>query len=220
MKWLLQVLRQIMESLFSSSNPKPERIEPSAPPKPRMELVIPVAGSRQWKGICWHHSASADKVTRDWNAIVHYHTSFRVDFDIVSSEEFDRRLRDHQGKVFQKPWKDVGYHGGTEFVNGEPVFHWGRSLSMTGAHAGVANVSNLYNADYLGVCCIGNFDAVSPDPKLWNFNLMLTRTLMDAFQISKDNVIGHREVFDRLGVPRQKSCPGKCFDMSIFRAEI
>lgn len=220
MRSLLQVLRRIIESWFSSSDPKPPQVESSAPPKPRMELVIPVAGSRQWKGICWHHSASADKVTRDWNAIVHYHTSYRIDFDIVSAEEFDRRLRSHQGKVFQRPWKDVGYHGGTELVNGEPFFSWGRSLSAVGAHAGVSGVSNRFNEEFIGLCCIGNYDAVSPDPKLWDFNLMVTRTFMDAFKISKDQVIGHREVFDLLKIPRQKSCPGNAWNMDVFRAEL
>ncbi|MCG3204863.1 MAG: hypothetical protein KCHDKBKB_01580 [Elusimicrobia bacterium] len=220
MEWLLQVLRQIMDALFSSPDQKFATTEPAAPPKPKMDLVIPVAGSRQWKGICWHHSASADKVTRDWNAIVHYHTSYRVDFDIVSAEEFDRRLKNGLGKVFQKPWKDVGYHGGTELVNGEPVFDWGRPLSVVGAHAGVSGVSNRFNEEFIGLCCIGNYDAVSPDPKLWDFNLMVTRTLMDAFKIPKDQVIGHREVFDLLKIPRQKSCPGNAWNMDVFRAEL
>jgi|GEM_PF-1442812 len=219
MKWLTGFI----EWLTGLGKPAPKESSPTVvtpPPKPRLELAVDVSGSRSWKGICWHHSASPDKVTRDWDGIVKYHTSHRVDFNIVTPEEFERRQANNQGKVFQKPWKAVGYHGGTELVNGEPIFQWGRSLSMVGAHAGVAGVSNQFNEDFIGLCCIGNYDAVSPDPKLWEFNLALTRTLMDVFKISKEEVIGHREVFDRLKIPRQKSCPGLKFDMNQFRAEI
>lgn len=188
--------------------------------KPIMKLEIPTASARSWKGIVWHHSASPDGRTRDWDGIVKYHTSYRIDFDIVSQGEFERRLGGHQGKVFQKPWKAVGYHGGTEIVGDTPAFFWGRPLNMVGAHAGVENVSNLYNTDYLGLCCIGNYDLQSPSPDLWDFNLQMTRAVMAAFQIKKENVIGHREVFDHLGVPRQKTCPGKCWNMDLFRAEL
>ena len=186
--------------------------------KPKMDLKIPLVGARSWKGIVWHHSASPDRKKRDWDGIVKYHTSFRIDFDIVSAEEFERRLASHQGKVFQKPWKAVGYHGGTEIIGDTPAFFWGRSLNMIGAHAGVEGVSNLFNENYIGLCCIGKYDSESPDPDLWDFNLRLTRSLMAAFQISREHVIGHREVFDHLGVPRQKTCPGLKFDMVQFRA--
>jgi hypothetical protein len=36
--------------------------------------------------------------------------SYRADFEIVTKEEFERRLAAHEGKVFQKPWAAVGYH--------------------------------------------------------------------------------------------------------------
>lgn len=188
--------------------------------KPIMKLEIPMANARPWKGIVWHHSASPDGATRDWDSIVKYHTSYRIDFDIVTREEFERRVQAREGKYFQKPWQAVGYHGGTEIVGETPAFYWGRPLSIAGAHAGVEKISNLYNTDYLGFCCIGNYDKESPSPELWDFNLQLTRALMAAFKITKDNVIGHREVFDRLGVPRQKSCPGKCWNMDVFRADL
>jgi hypothetical protein len=188
--------------------------------KPVMKLEVPTAGARPWKGIVWHHSASADGKTRDWDGIVKYHTSYRIDFDTVSKEEFERRSAAHQGKVFQKPWLAVGYNGGTELVGDSPAFSFGRPLNMTGAHAGVANVSNKFNEDYLGFCCIGNYDLESPRPDLWDFNLQLTRSFMDAFQIPRENVIGHREVFLKLGVPVEKSCPGNCWNMELFRAEL
>ena len=182
------------------------------------DLVIDKAHSHPWKGIVWHHSASPDGQTRDWGGIVKYHTSFRVDFEIVTEEEFNRRLQCGLGKTFQRPWRAVGYHGGTEWVDGKVVFNWGRPLTEIGAHSGVKNASNLFNTEYLGLCAIGSFDAEPPKPEHWEFNLQVTRALMLAFQISANRVIGHREVFVRLGVPVQKSCPGRAWSMDTFRA--
>jgi hypothetical protein len=91
---------------------------------------------------------------------------------------------------------------------------------MVGAHAGVAGVSNKFNEDFIGLCVIGTYDAISPDPKLWEFNVLVIRAFMAAFKISAENVIGHCEVFDRLNIPRQKSCPGRCFSMSLLRNQV
>lgn len=188
--------------------------------KPKLNIVIDTLNSRQWKGIVWHHSASPDGETRDWDAIVRYHTSYRVDYNIVSKEEFEKRLTAKEGKSFQIPWKAVGYHGGTEWADGKVIFNWGRPLSMIGAHSGVAGVSNQFNQDFIGLCALGNFENVSPKPEHWDFNLALTRAFMEAFSIPIKNIIGHREVFDQLNVPRQKSCPGSAWDMDLFRAEL
>ena len=188
--------------------------------KTRLGIEIDTLSARPWKGIVWHHSAGLDGQARDWDGIVKYHTSYRVDYETVSAEEFERRLRANQGTSFQKPWKAVGYHGGTEFVNSQPVFSWGRSLAMIGAHAGVKDASNQFNEEYLGFCAVGDFDKAPPNSALWDFNLRLTRSFMEAFRIPASHVIGHREVFDKLGIPRQKTCPGKCWDMALFRSEL
>ena len=190
------------------------------PEKIKLDLQIDVSRSRSWKGIVWHHAASPDTPTRDWGGIVRYHTSYRIDFEIVSAEEFERRKSLGLGKVFQTPWKTVGYNGGTEWAGDKVVFNWGRPLNMVGAHSGVAGCSNIFNEEYLGFCSIGDFDAAPPRPEHWDFNLKLTRAFMDAFNIPASHVIGHREVFDRLGVPRQKSCPGGGWDMEQFRADL
>jgi len=188
--------------------------------KPKLQIPIVASMSRPWKGIVWHHSATPDSPARDWDSIVKFHTSYRVDFRIVTPEEFERRKAAGQGKVFQKPWKAVGYHAGTEWAAGQVVFHWGRLLLMAGAHAGVEGVSNRFNEEFLGICAIGNFDAAPPKPEHWDFDLRLTRAFMEAFAIPPERVIGHREVFDRLGVPRQKTCPGTAWDMEAFRREL
>lgn len=188
--------------------------------KPKLDLRIDLAGARRWTGIVWHHSATPDSPTLDWEGIRRYHTSYRVDFQVVTADEYQRRLAAKSGKSFQTPWRDIGYHGGTESVGDQVVFHWGRPLGQVGAHAGVHGASNRFNEEYLGLCAVGDFDKAPPRPEHWDFNLRLTRALMRAFHIPAGHVIGHREVFDKVGVPRQRSCPGARWDMTLFKSEL
>lgn len=188
--------------------------------KPKLDIKIEINNSRKWHGIVWHHSATVDGNTNDWHSIWRYHTSYRIDGNIVSEQEFNRRFVLKDGKNFEKPWKSIGYHIGTEVIDGKVVLQWGRPLLMIGAHAGVKNASNQFNEDYLGFCAIGNFDLKPPSAEHWNFNLMLTRAFMEIFRIPVSHVIGHYEVFDKLGLPRQKTCPGRCWDMALFRKEL
>lgn len=224
-KWLKAFIRFLFPSspqVAGEFSKEVIRVPPKRMPvvKPMLEIKIDTVLSRPWKGIVWHHSLSTDGQERNWDAIVRYHTSYRVDFSIVTKEDFERRLQATDGKVFERPWRDVGYHGGTEWVNGKVVSNWGRPLDLVGAHAGVKGASNRFNEEYLGLCAVGNFDMESPKPEHWDFNLRLTRAFMDAFRIPASHVIGHREVFDKLGVPRQKSCPGLRWDMDLFRSEL
>jgi len=187
--------------------------------KPKLDLTLDT--SYKWKGIVWHHSASPDKpLLEDWPAIVRYHTSYRIDGVIVTEEVFNERESKKQGHLFEKPWRDVGYHGGVELVNNIPVFHFGRPLTMTGAHAAVKNVSSIYNETHIGLCAIGNYDKMAPSKELWEFCLKTTRSFMASFDIDIDNILGHREVYDKLSVPRQKSCPGNLWDMDLFRSQL
>lgn len=188
--------------------------------KQKLGIPIAIGGARTWKGIVWHHSATPDGASKNWDAIKRYHTSYRIDGEIVTEVEYQRRLAANQGKSFQTPWRDIGYHGGTEWVNGKLEFYWGRPLNEVGAHAGVHGVSNVFNADYIGLCAVGDFDKAPPRLEHWDFNLRLTRAIMESFRIPTSQVIGHREVFDRLGVPRQKTCPGTAWDMDRFRSEL
>lgn len=213
------LIQTILKSVFA----KPAAKEDPQMPEPirlKLDIEIPVATSRQWKGIVWHHSATPDSAAKDWDSIRRYHTSYRVDFNIVTKEEYERRLAAKEGKNFQPPWKDIGYHGGVERLNGKLQFVWGRPLSEMGAHAGVKDASNVYNQEYLGLCVIGEFDTTSPDPETWDFCVQASRAFMDAFRFPASHVIGHREVFDKLGVPRQKTCPGTAWDLEHFRSEL
>lgn len=182
--------------------------------------ALDLTNALNWRGIVIHHSASPDGATRDWPGIVHYHTSYRIDYNIVTKEEFERRLKLADGKVFQTPWKAVGYHAGLELVDGAVQVCPGRPLSMIGAHAGVKGASGRFNEEYIGLCAVGNYDPAPPPEAIWQAAIALTLELMDKFSIPVSHVIGHREVFDKLGIPRQKSCPGNRWSMEAFRDEL
>ncbi|MDZ4344259.1 MAG: peptidoglycan recognition family protein [Candidatus Binatia bacterium] len=171
--------------------------------------------SRPWKGIVIHHSTGPDNNTKDWTSIVRYHTSYRVDFNTVDKAEFDRLLKAKKGTSFERPWSDVGYHGGVEMFQGQAVYVAGRPLSEIGAHA-----LGGFNKEYIGLCVIGNFDLAAPRDEIWKKTLEVTRELMAAFNIPISHVIGHRETYDKMDVPRQKTCPGKYWSMEGFREDL
>ena len=185
----------------------------------KIEDVLKLVTQKVWKGIVWHHSLSKDGVVHDWPGICKYHTSFRIDGNIVSAVEFQRQQSLGLGRRFEKPWKAVGYHLGIEFVNGEVEVSPGRSWDMAGAHAGLPN-NQRFNADYLGFCAIGNFDLSAPPPPIWLAAVKVTRLVQGRFCFPKVRIIGHREVYIKAGVPVQKSCPGKLWDMDVFRRSI
>ena len=169
-----------------------------------------------WKGIVWHHSATKDGSERNIPAIKRYHTSYRIDGTSVTKEEYERREKAKEGKYFLMPWKDVGYHFLVERSNGMMVYEFGRPFSQDGAHAG-HKTSNRFNKEYLGFCCVGNFDLAEPDSEVMDYCLEITRVFLEFLEIPKEKIIGHRETYGLLGVPMTKQCPGKFWDMDLFR---
>ena len=145
--------------------------------------------------------------------------SFRIDGEIVNEQTFNQRQLLGSGKVFEKPWLDIGYHGGWELDNGTYIFKIGRPWNMAGAHAGFKD-NNSYNDTYLGLCAVGNYDLSTPPQELWNLCLSTVREIKQHFGFGIDKILGHREVYDKVGIPRQKTCPGSLFDIDKFRREI
>lgn len=248
MKLFFMFIRGLIQYYLNKpivKNPKPPIIH--VPKKPILRLDINVKQSRKWKGLCWHHSATKDNlVHNDSNAVTNYHTSFRIDYDSVAhplpgklddektvlykngiyykKSEYDyywAEYKKHKAdpndkRSFIPAWSANGYHGIAESVGNAMVFNWCRPLSKSGAHAGYRE----FNDNYIGLCAIGYYDQQPVPPDVWDFALMTTRGFLEAFPIKLDDVIGHREVYDRMGVPRKKSCPGRYWDMDKFRAEV
>lgn len=190
-------------------------------------IRIPVAqyfdpakyGKYKFNGIVLHHSLTKDGTYKDSDSIARYHTSYRIDGEIVTEEEFNRRKEKGFGKHFEKPWSAIGYHALIEKVNGVLTTVDGRDWGVAGAHSGVVYNNKVYG-DYnkwFGLCIVGNFDNSEPEAELWNYTIDVCRELCFNFNIPINNVIGHREVFQKFNVPVQKSCPGFKFNLDKFR---
>jgi hypothetical protein len=191
----------------------------AAPRQVKTVFVIP-ADTADWDGIVWHHSASKDNpFTNDWDGIRKYHMSWRIDGNVVTEAVWTARKAAGQGHKFEKPWKDIGYHLGIERTAAGLEVKIGRSWAIAGAHAGFPG-NNTYNEDYLGCCMIGDFDTVPPSVEEMELCLDVTRQIMAHFNIPVEEVLGHREVYDRVGVPREKTCPGTAINLDELRAKL
>lgn len=103
-------------------------------------------------------------------------------------------------------WRDIGYHYGIELVGDYYEILLGRLENEAGAHCIGANDKSI------GICCVGNFDEAPPPDRQWQVCLNLTRQLMQEYRIDPGHVFGHREWAE------SRTCPGKHWDMGLFRA--
>lgn len=133
------------------------------------------------------------------------HHSATADYDTVSWGAIRRYHIDVNG------WKDIGYHYGIELVGDEYEIFKGRMDSETGAHC------IGFNDNSLGICLIGDFDKYPPNDRQIYLLKRLVFSLMGIYGIRAGDVLGHRETYAILGVPVEKTCPGKAFDMEAFR---
>ena len=165
-----------------------------------------------------HHSATKDGNTFDWGAIRQYHTSYRIDGRSVVKDEFERRKVIKDGKHFEVPWIDIGYHWGIESVNGHLEIIRGRNTDYDGAHCKQLDM----NHKGIGICLIGNFDGEIPSISLVEKTRDMVQWLMGVYNIPWTQVVGHREVQAKCGMPEneRKSCPGKLFNMDAFRSTL
>ena len=190
------------------------------PPKSKPRAEYPIRCARQWRGIVWHHSVMENGDALDWDSIDEAHRSYRVDGRPVDVVEYRKAFIMHTGSQFNEPMRDIGFHMGVEFseVKGVflPVIKTGRSLELSGKHTS----SPTHEEQYLGFCAIGNFDAKSMRPEMYDTCLRLTRTFMDFFQIPEDKVLAHSEIFSKLNIPGSSTCPGSLWSFPKFRRDL
>jgi hypothetical protein len=138
--------------------------------------------------IILHHSATADSGTVSWNAIRRYY-------------------------MVECCWADIGYHFGIEHVadSGDPAGSYeiliGRVADAQGAHTQGENHRSI------GICFVGQFDAVAVPVGQWKRGLTLVAWLLREFGLKPEHVFGHRDFAN-------KTCPGKMFDLNKFRAQL
>lgn len=140
-----------------------------------------------------HHSLTPDSVSKSWAAIRKYHME-------------------------TNGWQDIGYHYGIENVDGKYEIMKGRAEGKTGAHTKELNMNKVG----LGICLVGNFDRLVPAAAQWSCALGLVRQLMAEHHIPRENVWGHREAQEKGGLApeHRKTCPGKAFNMDLFRSSL
>jgi N-acetylmuramoyl-L-alanine amidase len=139
-------------------------------------------------------------IERHWSYIMLHH-SLTEDGKTVSWQAI-RKFH-----IETNHWADIGYHFGIELINDQYEILIGRPLDHEGAHCvGM-------NSKALGICFVGNFD-LTPVPNMqWAKGIELVRSLIKLFDIPVNFVVGHRDY-------APKSCPGKLFDMDLFRRDL
>jgi hypothetical protein len=135
--------------------------------------------------IILHCSATADSGTVSWGAIRRYH-------------------------VEEKGWDDIGYHYGIEWADHDNIILQGRKPNRKGAHCLAAG----RNSDSLGVCVVGDYDVVPPDPAKYGITIEFLAMLCFIFQIPPEEVYGHREF------ESGKTCPGLAWGLDEVRSDV
>ena len=107
-----------------------------------------------------------------------------------------------------KGWKDIGYHIGLEKIDDYYEILLGRMLNEQGAHC------EGHNIDSIGICFVGQFDDTPPPDMQWLTGVRLVDWLLSIFNLTHNDVYGHREFNPN------KSCPGKMFDLDKFRSQL
>jgi len=158
--------------------------------------------------IVLHHSLTKDGATVSWNAIRKYHMSWKCEGVALDPAQVPAIIA--QGAPVEKPWNDIGYHFGIELVGDHYEILIGRMLNEQGAHCREKSM----NRRSLGICLIGNFDLAPPPPAQWALALRLVRSLMEILDVTTGRVFGHSEPAP------YKSCPGRRFDLALFRNDL
>lgn len=146
---------------------------PVTPPPP-LKAQPPAVVANPWK---------PEKGTRDWRHIVIHHTA--------SSRDSIESI--HQAHL-KRGWEGIGYHfligNGNGMADGEiePTFRW--KTQMHGAHAG----NEEYNQHGIGICLVGNFDDNQPSAAQLAAVKRLVGVLKTQYAIKSSNVIGHKTV--------------------------
>jgi len=160
-----------MHELNLGTPPRPAPVVRPAPrPRPRPQPSRGpwhVAGTREWKHIVIHHSATT----------------------AGSAAVFDQAHR-------KRGWDELGYHFVIDNGRGGPDGRievgprWRKQ--KWGAHTG-GTPDNAYNNHGIGICLVGNYTTGMPSRAQLASLRRLVESLMHDYNIPARNILGHRD---------------------------
>jgi hypothetical protein len=123
----------------------------------------------------------------------------------------------------QNHWDELGYHfvigNGTDSRDGliEVGSRW--RTQKHGAHCKTDD--NRFNDFGIGICLVGNFDITHPSAAQMASLQKLVSYLAERYDIPTSRILGHREAVATVPAERRGTdCPGRFFDMRLFRQAI
>jgi hypothetical protein len=166
-----------------------------------------------WQGVIIHHSLTKDGKVVDEKAITRYHTSWRTNGNIITSQKAaDMKKIDPDVKI-ESPWIDCGYHFIIEEVIEKEVpqiIVWVcRPLDTPGAHCSQRD----RNRTHIGLCFVGNYDNEVPSNIKLQVGAAVVKGLMNRFKFGLLDIEPHR-------MHAPKTCPGTQFDIDKFTSLI
>lgn len=147
-----------------------------------------------WKYIIIHHSAS----------------------DRGGAAAFDREHR-------AKGWDELGYHfvigNGSDTRDGQVEVGSRWRSQKHGAHCKTND--NRYNDFGVGICLVGDFEnGGHPSAAQMAALEPLVAWLAERYNIPNGNILGHGEAVAQFREGRGTKCPGRNFDMDLFRRAV
>jgi len=104
-------------------------------------------------------------------------------------------------------WSDIGYHFGIEYIRDHYEILMGRMPNVKGAHC------LGHNNNSIGICFVGCFDTHAPSQTQLYAGARLATWICKVYHIPVSNIVGHRDL-----IGGSKTCPGKAFDLDLFRS--
>jgi len=139
------------------------------------------------KKVYIHHSGIEGAT---FESIKAFHSSYRIDSVIVSEEEFRERKAKKDGKRFQRPWVDIGYH---VVIENDGKIKLGRYILKRGAHVQGDNEGTI------GICVCGNYNKRTITEVVFDSLLTWLVSVRNCF--GEIEILGHRDF-------AKTSCPG------------
>jgi len=149
----------------------------------------------------------AFEIEKKWTAIIIHHSNTKNGNATI----FDNYHRKHMH------WEGIGYDfvigNGTDSGDGqvEVTYRWREQ--KTGAHCG-GTAGNWANKEGIGICLVGNFNAIVPTKRQMQSLVKLVRFLQSRYGIRKSRIYGHGSTPGT----HITDCPGRNFSLARLKS--